>query len=34
VARLKAENARLKMDHEILKKGETQSQAFGECLAT
>jgi transposase len=33
LARLRAEVARLKMERDILKKGETQSQAFGECLA-
>jgi transposase len=33
LARLRAENARLKMEPKVLKKGETQSQAFGECLA-
>jgi transposase len=33
IARLRAENARLKMERDILKKGESQSQEFGELLA-
>jgi transposase len=33
IARLRAENARLKMERDILKKGESQSQEFEELLA-
>jgi transposase len=31
--RLRRELANAKFDLDVLKKGETQSQAFGECLA-
>jgi hypothetical protein len=33
IARLRAENARLKTERDILKKGESQSQVLGELLA-